>query len=877
MIFTLIVFALADTVCPDKFDFTDMTSISDRQYQSCSKTEGKNLVIPESIKSIGLRAFEGCSGIEGTLTINAKITEISASCFEECNKITEIILPQTIQTIGSSSFGSCSHLTKINFPTNLITIDDGAFYECNKLAISIEFPSKLNKIGEEAFYRCNELSGKLTIGASIKEIGNAAFAYCSNIRQLDISNCYNFESTGVFEGCSGLKGQIEIPEWWEFISALTFSKCSNISQIVITKDIKQIKFGAFYCCTSLKGTLSFPDSIETVGSYVFYNCSQLEKFENFAKIKSIGEYAFCNCFSINGVVAFNEEITVIPLNLFYGCINLVGPLTLPEGIEYIECGAFYNCQKLILDKDVLNLEGLGDIQKDIFYNCKNLKGSLVLPNVLSFIDSNAFYNCSQLTGSVTIENTYNTPIIIKEYSFYGCSGFKGKLILDRNVMLIGKEAFGLTNFSHIIYKNYIEPICPDPIGNNLKVVVPKLYQSEKFCGCRLLKDIPAIDRYSMQNKYVISDINQYNYINKQDGLDSEYLKVILDSNTNDDYYYFYNFGRDYFKLNYDNVMSPNQFFVDINHDSGSAQIKYYSGDLNFYDPRNVEFDITQNDEVDISIVGSGIIFLNGRYGDHEIRRDFIIDGELDINIEGNLLFEKVTLMNKGNLSIHIDNYASVAIKELNVESYTDAIINIANITETLIIKHSASITLSNANLSNADIVYQMGSYFNDENLIKGDLSSIPKSFTIIEPEEPKMQLEKEYILIDGFFDCKKWNAKLDENSTKYFEKVVCELKSNSNILANDGVDYYQLKLIRKDDIPPITDDFPTNDENNNDNDSENNSGSKNDSNKLGIGAIVGIVVGCVVVVAALMIAEYFIIKKCAKRKDTSEKEGNEEI
>lgn len=118
---------------------------------------------------------------------------------------------------------------------------------------------------------------------------------------------------------------------------------------------------------------------------------------------------------------------------------------------------------------------------------------------------------------------------------------------------------------------------------------------------------------------------------------------------------------------------------------------------------------------------------------------------------------------------------------------------------------------------------------------------------------------------------------MDENSTKYFEKVVCELKSNSNLLANDGVDYYQLKLIRKEDIPPITDDFPKNDENNNDNDSENNSGSKNDSNKLGIGVIIGIAVGCVVVVAALMIAEYFIIKKCAKRKDTSEKEGNEEI
>ena len=83
--------------------------------------------------------------------------------------------------------------------------------------------------------------------------------------------------------------------------------------------------------------------------------------------------------------------------------------------------------------------------------------------------------------------------------------------------------------------------------------------------------------------------------------------------------------------------------------------------------------------------------------------------------------------------------------------------------------------------------------------------------------------------------------------------------------------HYQLKLITKDDVPPIID-------NDDENNSNNDQGKKDKgSDKLSTGVIIGIVVGCVVVVTALMIAEYFIITRCIRNNDVSKNEGNEEI
>lgn len=152
--------------------------------------------------------------------------------------------------------------------------------------------------------------------------------------------------------------------------------------------------------------------------------------------------------------------------------------------------------------------------------------------------------------------------------------------------------------------------------------------------------------------------------------------------------------------------------------------------------------------------------------------------------------------------------------------------------------------------------------------MQGDLNPIPKSFTVLEPQNPKKNFKKEYVLMDAKFDCLNWNIKLDENS-KYFEKIECVKQEDEIEFNSNEFDHYQLKLITKENIS-IIEDYYYND--NNDENNKNEKGkkdNKNDNNKLSADAIVGIVIGCVVVAAAIMVVEFFIVKKLSENKDAS--------
>ncbi len=78
-----------------------------------------------------------------------KITLIADSAF--CNKesITEVILPESIETIGAYAFENCSNLTIINLPEGLKQIEYEAFYSTALKEIYI--PDSVEDIGEYAF------------------------------------------------------------------------------------------------------------------------------------------------------------------------------------------------------------------------------------------------------------------------------------------------------------------------------------------------------------------------------------------------------------------------------------------------------------------------------------------------------------------------------------------------------------------------------------------------------------------------------------------------------------------------------------------------------------------------------------------------------
>lgn len=79
------------------------------------------MVIPDSVRAIGPRAFKQCSHLE-TITLSENLYQIMDGAFDDCG-LTTITIPETVNTIGTDVFAECLGLETIyiNKPENSIS------------------------------------------------------------------------------------------------------------------------------------------------------------------------------------------------------------------------------------------------------------------------------------------------------------------------------------------------------------------------------------------------------------------------------------------------------------------------------------------------------------------------------------------------------------------------------------------------------------------------------------------------------------------------------------------------------------------------------------------------------------------------------------
>ena len=233
----------------------------------------KSVVLPSTLETVGVYVFEGCNLLEkatfptvatsimplGSL-VEVKINggeEITAGAFLQNTVLKSITLSNSIKTIGIDAFSGCSSLEEviyegdieswcaINFasatanPTNYSNnlIIDG------KTITSINIPSSVAKIGDYAFVN-NDAITEITIASELTEIGERAFSGCDNVTTLTAS-------TLALSDINIRKVTTLVINGGESIPQSIFQNCTKLESVTISTSITEIKNSAFSGCTSL--------------------------------------------------------------------------------------------------------------------------------------------------------------------------------------------------------------------------------------------------------------------------------------------------------------------------------------------------------------------------------------------------------------------------------------------------------------------------------------------------------------------------------------------------------------------------------------------------------------------------------------------------
>ena len=263
-------FASIESLCSISFGNYESNPLSYAHHLYIDGKEVKDLVIPNSVTSIGIYAFQGCSGLT-SITIPNSVTSIGSDAFSGCSGLTSITIPNSVTSIGERAFEGCSGLTSITIPNSVTSIGSDAFSYCSGLT-SITIPNSVTSIGSSAFYYCSGLTS-ITIPNSVTSIGSVAFSGCSGLTSITIPNSVTSIGEGAFYECSGLTS-ITIPNSVTSIGDYAFRGCSGLTSITIPNSVTSIGSDAFYGCSGLT-SITIPSSVTSIGSSAFKDCPEL--------------------------------------------------------------------------------------------------------------------------------------------------------------------------------------------------------------------------------------------------------------------------------------------------------------------------------------------------------------------------------------------------------------------------------------------------------------------------------------------------------------------------------------------------------------------------------------------------------------------------
>ena len=258
-----------------------VTSIGDLAFSGTNLTA---ITIPASVTSIGTSTFSDCTGLT-SITVVANNQNYSSQNGILYNKIgTTLIqapeairgsltIPNSVTSIGDRAFYNCTGLTSITIPNSVTSIGDTAFLGCTSLtsiivnANSQNYSSQngilYNKAVTILIQAPGAIRGNLTIPSSVTSIYNYAFLNCAGLTDVTIPSNVISIGEGAFGNCTGITS-ITIPNSVTTISRQAFYGCTRLTSVIFQRSNTGLESGSY---SSFPGDLRDKYRAGGIGTY----------------------------------------------------------------------------------------------------------------------------------------------------------------------------------------------------------------------------------------------------------------------------------------------------------------------------------------------------------------------------------------------------------------------------------------------------------------------------------------------------------------------------------------------------------------------------------------------------------------------------------